>query len=79
MREVTPALPVGDYIDNPRTVLRDGTVASVRVATHRDREALRRFFHDLSPESRRRRFFTPAEPNDALIRRLATLTIRAAS
>jgi hypothetical protein len=35
-------------------VLRDGTVASVRVATDSDRESLRRFFHDLSPESRRR-------------------------
>ncbi len=38
--------------------------------TH-DREAMRRFFHDLSPESRRRRFFTPAEPTDALVQRLA--------
>jgi hypothetical protein len=70
MREVTAALPVGDYLDNPRLVLRDGTVASVRVAADSDREPLRQFFHDLSPESRRRRFFTPAEPTDAIIQRL---------
>jgi acetyl coenzyme A synthetase (ADP forming)-like protein len=71
MRHATVALPVGDYIDNPRMVLRDGSVASVRVATHGDRDTLRRFFHDLSPESRRRRFFTPSEPTDAVINRLA--------
>ena len=70
MRKPAAALPVGDYLDNPRMVLRDGTVASVRVATDSDREPLRRFFHDLSPESRRRRFFTPAEPTDAIVQRL---------
>jgi GNAT superfamily N-acetyltransferase len=70
MRKTAAALPVGDYLDNPRMVLRDGTVASVRVATDSDREPLRRFFHDLSPESRRRRFFTPAEPTDAIVQRL---------
>ena len=59
MRKPAAALPVGDYLENPRMVLRDGTVASVRVATDIDREPLRRFFHDLSPESRRRRFFSP--------------------
>jgi acetyl coenzyme A synthetase (ADP forming)-like protein len=71
MRKAAPALPVGDYLDHPRVVLRDGTVASIRVATDQDGEALRRFFHELSPESRRRRFFTPAEPSSAIIRRLA--------
>ena len=71
MRKPAAALPVGDYLDNPRMVLRDGTVASVRVATDGDREPLRRFFHDLSPESRRRRFFTPTEPTEALVQRLA--------
>ena len=70
MRKPTAALPVGDYIDNPRMVLRDGTVASVRVATPADREGLRRFFHDLSPESRLRRFFTPSEPGDDVLQRL---------
>jgi acetyl coenzyme A synthetase (ADP forming)-like protein len=71
MRPVTPALPAVDQIDSPRLILRDGSVASLRVATAADREAIRRFFHELSPESRRRRFFTPAMPTDALIARLA--------
>ena len=57
MRKAALALPVGDYLDHPRVVLRDGTVASIRAASDHDREALRQFFHDLSPESRRRRFF----------------------
>lgn len=71
MRRVTVGLPVGDYTENPRIMLRDGTVASVRIATRADREALRRFFHNLSPESRRRRFFTPSEPTDAIIQRFS--------
>ena len=71
MRKAAPALPVGDYLDHPRVVLRDGTVASIRVAGAADGDALRRFFHELSPESRRRRFFTPAEPSDSIVQRLA--------
>jgi acetyl coenzyme A synthetase (ADP forming)-like protein len=71
MRKAASALPVGDYLDHPRVVLRDGTVASIRVASAQDGDALRRFFHELSPESRRRRFFTPAEPSAAIIQRLA--------
>jgi acetyl coenzyme A synthetase (ADP forming)-like protein len=71
MRKAAPALPVGDYLDHPRVVLRDGTVASIRVASAQDGSALRQFFHDLSPESRRRRFFTPSEPSAAIIQRLA--------
>ena len=51
-----------------RVILRDGTVARPCASTGRDdRDALRRFFHELSPESRRRRFFSLAEPPDALI------------
>ena len=46
-----------------RLVLRDGTVATVRA---RRAPAIatpsRRFFHDLSPESRRQRFFAVGEP-----------------
>src|SRR5262245_7298700 len=71
MRPLTPALPAVDQIDSPRVILRDGTAASVRVANAADREAIRDFFHELSPESRRKRFFTPALPADALIARLA--------
>jgi succinyl-CoA synthetase alpha subunit/GNAT superfamily N-acetyltransferase len=74
MRPLTPALPAGDQIDSPRLVLRDGTVASVREATAMDRESIRQFFHDLSPDSRRKRFFTPTEPSNAVIERMADST-----
>jgi acetyl coenzyme A synthetase (ADP forming)-like protein len=67
---VVPALPVADDVDSPRLLLRDGSVAAVRIATSADRKAVRRFFHDLSPESRRRRFFTAGEPPDAVVDRM---------
>jgi GNAT superfamily N-acetyltransferase len=70
-RQITPPLPAQDQIDSPRLVLRDGTVASVRTATAADREAIRQFFHELSPDSRRKRFFTLAEPSDSIIERIA--------
>jgi hypothetical protein len=38
-------------------ILRDGTVATIRAAGPGDRVAVRTFFHELSPESRHRRFF----------------------
>jgi acetyl coenzyme A synthetase (ADP forming)-like protein len=69
-RPITPPLPARDQIDSPRLVLRDGTVASVRTATAADRESIRQFFHDLSPDSRRKRFFTLAEPSDSIIERM---------
>jgi acetate---CoA ligase (ADP-forming) len=50
-----------------RVILRDGTIALLRVTTPDDRDALRRFYHDLSPESHRRRFFSLAAPTEALI------------
>ena len=53
-----------------RLVLRDGSVATVRPATPDDRDAVRRFYHDLSPESRRRRFMTAGEAPQAIIDRL---------
>lgn len=71
MREVTPPGPAADQLDSPRLLLRDGTVASVRVSTPDDQDAIRRFFHDLSPESRRKRFFTSSEPSASLIERMA--------
>ena len=55
-----------DRIDS-RVVLRDGTVATLRVTRPADHDAVRRFFHELSPESRRRRFFSLADPADTLI------------
>ncbi|MBZ5556272.1 MAG: GNAT family N-acetyltransferase [Acidobacteriia bacterium] len=70
MQIVTPALPSEDDSAS-RAVLRDGTVATLRLAQTGDREILRRFFHDLSPESRRRRFHGYGEPTDALLDRLS--------
>ena len=53
-----------------RLVLRDGSTAGVRPATASDRDALRRFFHELSPESRRLRFLAAATASEELIARL---------
>jgi acetate---CoA ligase (ADP-forming) len=50
-----------------RVILRDGTIAIVRVTIPGDHDALRRFFHELSTESHRRRFFSLADPNDVLL------------
>lgn len=48
-------------------VLRDGTSAVLRLTEPSDHDAVRRFFHELSPESRQRRFFTLAEPLEAFV------------
>ena len=70
MHPLAPSPPAHDDPGTPRLVLRDGSVATVRRSTADDRDAMRRFFHELSPESRRRRFFTAAEPTDTLVDRL---------
>lgn len=70
MHQLAPSPPAVDDPSAPRLVLRDGTVADVRRTTPEDRDLMRRFFHDLSPESRRRRFFTAGEPADQLIDKL---------
>ena len=60
--------PSPDIDQTPsRLVLRDGTIAIVRVTAAEDRPALRRFFHELSPESRRRRFFSFGDPTETLL------------
>lgn len=74
MHPVSPPLPAIDEIQTSRIVLRDGSVASVRLAEAGDREAMRRFFSELSPESRRKRFLSAAEPSDDLIARLCDST-----
>src|SRR4051794_27303644 len=70
MRPLVPSPPAVDDPSAPRLVLRDGSVATVRRSKPADRETMRRFFHELSQESRRRRFFTAGEPADVLIDRL---------
>jgi acetyl coenzyme A synthetase (ADP forming)-like protein len=57
-------------VESGRLILRDGTTATLRVAQRADREALQTFFQHLSPESRWRRFFTPAVPAAQLINSL---------
>src|SRR5438067_7528899 len=66
MRVISPPLPPSEQMPS-RLTLRDGTTASIHVATRHDAVALRRFFHELSPESHRRRFFTLADPDPRLV------------
>ena len=63
------SLPVAsaEGIASPQVVLRDGSVAGLRPATTNDVTALQRFFHDLSPDSRRRRFFASGEAPEAIV------------
>src|SRR6266496_5673959 len=56
-----------DSAESGRLILRDGSTAFIRLSGSSDREPLREFFHQLSPESRRRRFFSSAEPAEALL------------
>jgi len=48
-------------------ILKDGSTATVRVATVEDASAVAEFFHRLSPESLENRFFSIAEPSTALV------------
>ena len=63
------SLPAADDLETHRLVLKDGSVATVRPATAADHEAMGRFFHELSPEARRYRFFVSGEAPDGLIDR----------
>lgn len=67
MRAIPASPTATDDPDASRLVLRDGTTATVRIAGPQDREALRRFFHNLPPDSRRNRFFTTGEPSPAIV------------
>src|SRR5262245_1274798 len=62
--------PYQDAAEAGRLILRDGTTAPIRPARPGDSAAVRAFFDRLSPESRRRRFFSVAPPRPEL---LATL------
>jgi acetate---CoA ligase (ADP-forming) len=63
--------PFQDAAEQGRLILRDGSTATIRVAKPEDVEALRAFFEGLSPESRRRRFFSAAPPVPELISSLS--------
>src|SRR6266496_563381 len=58
-----------DSAESGRLILRDGSTAFIRSSEPSDRDALREFFHRLSPESKRRRFFSIADPAEALLER----------
>ncbi len=59
--------PYQDSAESGRVILRDGTTAIIRITTPEDREALKAFFNRLSPESKRRRFFSFADPGMKVI------------
>ena len=71
MYPISPPVASAEGSASPHVVLRDGSVASLRRATTADAAALRRFFHDLSPDSRRRRFLASGEAPDAIVDRLS--------
>lgn len=55
------------YQDDPaagRLILRDGSTALIRLVTPEDEAVVRAFFHGLSAESKRHRFFSAGEPRD---------------
>jgi acetyl coenzyme A synthetase (ADP forming)-like protein len=68
VRTISPPLPSADDTAS-RAVLRDGSVVQLRLTEPSDHAALTRFFHEMSPESRRLRFFGSAEPSDEILNR----------
>ena len=58
-----------DSAESGRLILRDGSTAFIRPSEPGDRDAMREFFHQLSPQSKRRRFFSIADPAEALLER----------
>jgi acetyl coenzyme A synthetase (ADP forming)-like protein len=73
MAKLTPVFIPAPYQDSAefgRLILRDGSTATIRVATAQDSKALADFFHRLSPESRQHRFFSIAEPSEGFVKSL---------
>jgi len=58
-----------DSAESGRLILRDGSTAFIRLSEPADLGAMREFFYQLSPESRKRRFFSSAKPSEALLAR----------
>lgn len=67
MRPAPPRPPAIDELGGKRLILKDGSVAAVHAAGPDDLERIRTFFRQLSPESRRTRFFSSSTPPDTLI------------
>jgi acetate---CoA ligase (ADP-forming) len=67
MHPVIPTLPVADQVEDPRVMLRDGTVAGIRPSTLADLPRVRDFFGSLSPESRYHRFCSAGEVPDSVL------------
>jgi acetyl coenzyme A synthetase (ADP forming)-like protein len=70
MQPVYIPAPYQDSAEFGRLILKDGSTATIRVATSQDASPVAEFFHRLSPESRQQRFFSSAEPSEQLIRSL---------
>src|SRR5689334_23567553 len=62
--------PYQDSAEFGRLILRDGSTATIRVATTDDTSLVSDFFHRLSPQSRQRRFFSFSEPTVEFVRSL---------
>src|SRR5450830_1347246 len=69
MRTLFLPLTYQDSAESGRLILRDGSTAFIRLSEPGDLDTLREFFHQLSPESKRRRFFSAADPAESLLRR----------
>lgn len=67
MQMTGPLPPAADDINAVRVILRDGSVAAVRLAQAEDRAAIRAFFTELPPDDRFRRFLSAGVPPDAVI------------
>src|SRR6266704_3243438 len=63
--------PYQDSAESGRLILRDGSTATIRVATLGDASVMADFFHRLSPQSRQQRFFSFAEPTLEFVRSLS--------
>lgn len=58
--------PFQDSADSGRLILRDGTTAQLQRARAADSAGLQEFFHRLSPDARRHRFFSATLPGPDL-------------
>ncbi|RPI55087.1 MAG: GNAT family N-acetyltransferase [Acidobacteria bacterium] len=71
---MSPALRPPTAGATTRLVLRDGSTAGVRRTSPSDHDAMRRFFDELSPNSRHLRFLGPATASEDLITRFCDNT-----